>query len=186
CSSDRPVFGLASVTTTRPIFTSQALGMTISALFKGLNGATVANPEVFLVQGPGPWCGTCTSARNVKGATGGTITGTSLGYVNYTRTEALVSLSQSFPLRFIPSDCRADRRCGRLEWQHAGRNGLDRYRDVQRHGGHTRRDRRTRRRDDRLRWRGSRLVRLRRVATRGDVRYADCGCESGRNLLHDH
>src|SRR5213594_718688 len=101
-----PVFGLASVTTTRPIFTSQALGMTISALFKGLNGATVANPEVFLVQGPGPWCGTCTSARNVKGATGGTITGTSLGYVNFTRTEALVSLSQSFPLSFIPSDSR--------------------------------------------------------------------------------
>src|SRR5467141_3672160 len=97
-----PVFGLASVTTPRPIFTSQALGMTISALFKGLNGATVANPEVFLVQGAGPWCGTCTSARNVLGRFGGTITGTSLGYVNYTRSEALVSLSQSFPLSFIP------------------------------------------------------------------------------------
>src|SRR5437867_11768168 len=60
-----PVFGLASVKLSRPIFTSQALSMTVSALFKGLNGATVPNPEVFLVQGPGPWCGTCTSARNV-------------------------------------------------------------------------------------------------------------------------
>ncbi|HLQ42385.1 MAG TPA: ABC transporter substrate-binding protein, partial [Thermoplasmata archaeon] len=101
-----PVFGLASVTLSAPIFTSQALGMTIHALFKGLNGATVPDPEVFLVQGPGPWCGRCTSARNVKGTFGGTITGTSLGYVNYTRTETLVSLSQSFPLSFIPNDFR--------------------------------------------------------------------------------
>jgi len=101
-----PVFGLASVTLSAPIFTSQALSMTIHALFKGLNGATVPNPEVFLVQGPGPWCGRCTSARNVKGTFGGTITGTSLGYVNYTRIETLVSLSQSFPLSFIPNDFR--------------------------------------------------------------------------------
>jgi len=101
-----PVFGLASVKLSRPIFTSQALSMTVSALFKGLNGATVPNPEVFLVQGPGPWCGTCTSARNVLGRFGETLTGDENGYVNYTRTEALVSLSQSFPLSFIPSDSR--------------------------------------------------------------------------------
>ena len=101
-----PVFGLASVSLSAPIFTSQALSVTIHALFKGLNGATVANPEVFLVQGPGPWCGRCTSARNVKGTYGGTFTGTSQGYVNYTRTETLVSLSQSFPLSFIPNDFR--------------------------------------------------------------------------------
>lgn len=101
-----PVFALSSVSTDRPIFTSQGLTMTVHGLFKGLNGATVAKPEVFLVQGPGPWCGTCTSARNVKGATGGTLVGTSLGWVNYSRTEFLVSLSQSFPLSFIPSDLR--------------------------------------------------------------------------------
>ena len=101
-----PVFGLSSVTTAQPIFTSQGLSMQVSALFKGLNGATVANPEVFLVQGPGPWCGRCTSARNVKGTFGGTMTGTALGYVNYTRIEALVSLSQSFALSFIPNDFR--------------------------------------------------------------------------------
>src|SRR5207245_602750 len=47
-----PVFGLASLTLSAPIFTSQALGVTFHALFKGLNGATVADPEVFLVQGP--------------------------------------------------------------------------------------------------------------------------------------
>src|SRR5256712_86075 len=117
-----PVFGLASLTLSAPIFTSQALGVTFHALFKGLNGATVADPEVFLVQGPGPWCSTpgrppCTSARNVKGsgpnghstganAVAGTLVGTSLGYVNYTRTQFPVSLSQSFGLSFIPSDFR--------------------------------------------------------------------------------
>src|SRR5207245_8127429 len=77
---------------------------------------------VFLVQGPGPWCSTpgrppCTSARNVKGsgpnghstsanAVAGTLVGTNLGYVNYTRTQFPVSLSQSFGLSFIPSDFR--------------------------------------------------------------------------------
>jgi len=117
-----PVFGLASLTLSAPIFTSQALGVTFHALFKGLNGATVADPEVFLVQGPGPWCSTpgrppCTSARNVKGsgpnghstsanAVAGTLVGTNLGYVNYTRTQFPVSLSQSFGLSFIPSDFR--------------------------------------------------------------------------------
>jgi hypothetical protein len=112
-----PVFALSSIATDDPIFTSQSLTTTIHALFKGLNGATVSRPEAFLVQGPGPWCGTCTSARNILGsdssgrataanALAGTFKGTSLGWVNFTRTEFLVSLSQSFPLSIIPSDFR--------------------------------------------------------------------------------
>jgi ABC-type transport system substrate-binding protein len=112
-----PVIALSSLSTDRPIFTSQGLTTTVHALFKGLNGATVSKPEVFLVQGPGPWCGSCTSARNILGsdasghstgtnAVAGTFKGTSLGWVNYTRTEFLVSLSQSFPLSLIPSDFR--------------------------------------------------------------------------------
>ena len=101
-----PVFGLASLSFSNPIFTSQSLSIKISAQFKGLNGATVSKPEVLLVQGAGPWCGKCTSARNVKGAFGGTMTGDANGIVNYTRTEALVSLSQAFTLSFLPSDFR--------------------------------------------------------------------------------
>jgi hypothetical protein len=112
-----PVIALSSVKTDAPIFTSQSLTTTFHALFKGLNGATVSRPEVYAVQGPGPWCGTCTSSRNILGSgpngrsTGanslaGTLKGTSLGWVNYTRTQFLVSLSQAFLLSLVPSDSR--------------------------------------------------------------------------------
>ncbi len=99
-SQRAPVFALSSLSMSRPILTSQALSVTFTATFKGLNGATVPAPEVILVQGAG------SAARNVRGAFGGTMFGSSAGVVTYTRTIGLLSLSQAFSFAFIPADFR--------------------------------------------------------------------------------
>ena len=94
-----PLLALASVHYSKPILTSQGLSIGISALFKGLGGA-ISKPQVMLVQGAG------SAARNVLGAAGGPMLGTTHGYVNYTRTVSLLSLSQAFSFSFVPADLR--------------------------------------------------------------------------------
>ena len=99
-SQRAPVFGLSSLTTSRPIFSSQTLSATITAVFKGVGGLPAPTAEVILTAGAG------SAARNVKGAFGGTMHANAAGYLNYTRTVALASLSQPLAFSFIPADFR--------------------------------------------------------------------------------
>lgn len=93
-----PVFALSSLTMSRPILTSQALSVKFTASFRGLDGAPAAGAQVILLAGAG------SAARNVLGTFGGPMAANAAGYLNYTRTVSLLSLSQAFSFAFVPAD----------------------------------------------------------------------------------
>jgi len=105
-----PIFAAAQVTSSIPIATSQNRVVSLRAQFKDINGV-VSKPVVLLTQGAG------SAARNVLGGGGGPQTGTSAGWLNYSRTvcftngacsatSAFLSLSQGLTFNYLPADTR--------------------------------------------------------------------------------
>ena len=111
-----PIFAVSQVVPTsttgapKPIVTSQSRVVSLRAQFMDANGV-VSKPVVFLTQGAG------SAARNVLGTFGGVQTGTSAGWLNYSRTvcftnsactatSAFLSLSQGLTFTYLPADTR--------------------------------------------------------------------------------
>jgi hypothetical protein len=105
-----PIFAVAQVKTSLSIVTSQQRVVQLRAQFKDASGV-VSKPVVLLTQGAG------SAARNVLGGGGGPQTGTTAGWLNYSRTvcftngacsatSALLSLSQGLTFNYLPADTR--------------------------------------------------------------------------------
>ncbi|TLZ46196.1 MAG: hypothetical protein E6K19_01210 [Methanobacteriota archaeon] len=92
--------GSASVATTGQIFASDGLTQTVSAKFYARDGAPAANAKVFLLRGPG------TTARNVLGGFGGTLTTNATGDVSQAVKVPLLTLSQAHYFSFLAADER--------------------------------------------------------------------------------
>lgn len=97
-----PVISLGSVTvsSTGQIFASDQRTLTVTGTLYARGGAPAANAKVFLLRGPG------TTARNVLGATGGTISTDANGVATQSVTVPLLSLSQSHFFSFLAADER--------------------------------------------------------------------------------
>ncbi len=125
-----PIFALGQVLTTvpgkktsKPIVTSQSNQVELRARFYGVDGSAVYRPKVLLTQGAG------SAGRNVKGTFGGGLAATSsaartdiadarladgstnysgwnVGWMNYTRTVPILTLSQALAFSYLPADSR--------------------------------------------------------------------------------
>lgn len=106
-----PIIALGSVSvgTGGELFTSDGRTQTVSGKFYARDGAAASNVKVFLTRGAG------TAARNVRGATGGTILTDTNGSANQTVTVPLLSLSQAHFFGFLAADER---------YAYGGRNQL--------------------------------------------------------------
>jgi hypothetical protein len=97
-----PAFALGSVVVGSggQLFSSEARTQTVNATFYLRDGAPAANAKVFLTRGAG------TTARNVLGATGGTIMTDANGRLSVDVTVPLLSLSQAHFFNFLTADER--------------------------------------------------------------------------------
>lgn len=92
--------GSASVGATGEIFSSDSRTQTITAKFYARDGAPAADAKVFLLRGFG------TTARNVLGGFGGTLTTDATGQVSKAVTVPLLTLSQAHYFSFLAADER--------------------------------------------------------------------------------